>query len=147
MNLCCRFRRFVIAFLHPSLLQLFCNFCLFITKSIKYCNVVFIRLSEGYLHAITELQINTVKLDRAFDYYKKGLFSIANNSRLSFETHKKTRLPGLVCEIRNSISLLLNHSPYWLETQGYIHIQAPFHKAGAFLIEKGDSALCRVYIL
>ena len=54
-------------FSKPSLLQFFCNFYLFITKSIKYCNVVFIRLSEGYLHAITELQINTVKLDRAFD--------------------------------------------------------------------------------
>ena len=55
------------SFSTSSPLQLFCNFYLFITKSIKYCNVVFIRLSEGYLHAITELQINTVKLDRAFD--------------------------------------------------------------------------------
>ena len=54
-----------------SLLQLFCNFYLFITKSINNCNVVFIRLSEGYLHAITELQIITVKWGCAFEYYKK----------------------------------------------------------------------------
>ena len=75
------------SFSTSSLLQLFCNFYLFITKSIKYCNVVLIWISEGYFHAITELQINTVKWGSAFDYSKKGLFSLAKNCRLDFVTH------------------------------------------------------------